>query len=584
MPDTNAFSATTRPPGGLQILAVAVLSGAALYTRLLGLWWDGGASLHADERFLIFVLEEMRAALDAESAPLSQWYFDPAVSPLNPHREGRLYAYGEWPVIVLCLLTRALGIEGWGEMQAFGRTVSAVLDASVVPLVFASAWAVVPRFRPAFCAAALYATAPLALQQSVFMTVESWLTAACALCGLFLLNALRASGPDGGAMRAAGWGVAACAAAGLATACKLSGLLLAPAILLALLYIAGRTGRRAAALAAVAGAIAFLAVLRLTSPSLFQGPALLGIAPNPVALGAFQRISELHSNPRFPPNWTWMAGYGAGALLRDAVLFAWGPAITLALCLGAVRFVRGAAPAIGCLAALAAAPFAFTLWADTPILRYLAPAVPPLAVLAGLVLDRYATAIAALVVCFAVFWGSGVVRLHTGTHPRIAATQFLARYPEGTVLANETAWDEGLPAHPWWGRLPGVPERWDLRVLDITGPDTPEKAERLAAVAGEARLIAVTSGRQRQAMTRLPDRFPLTVAWYRGLESGDFCYDRVFHAAPGYPVPGLRLDDAWTQEGWRVFDHPIVSIYERQPCYEQGTVAASLRNALPPGR
>jgi hypothetical protein len=108
------------------------------------------------------------------------------------------------------------------------------------------------------------------------------------------------------------------------------------------------------------------------------------------------------------------------------------------------------------------------------------------------------------------------------------------------------------------------------------------KADRIAGILAGADYVVISSGRQREVMPRLAQRFPLTTAYYELLESGELCYASVWRKDRGYAVPGLRIDDSFAQEPWRVYDHPIVEIFRRQPCFDREAARARLAAALTP--
>jgi hypothetical protein len=157
--------------------------------------------------------------------------------------------------------------------------------------------------------------------------------------------------------------------------------------------------------------------------------------------------------------------------------------------------------------------------------------------------------------------------------------------PAGTMLANETAWDEGLPVpvilpggrdRTW----PGHNDHFRLETLAITDHDEAAKAERMARLLGEADYLVISSGRQREVMPRHPRRFPMTTAYYRMLDAGELCYASVWRADRGYPAPFARIDDTWAQEPWRVYDHPIVEIFRRLPCFDREIAEKALLETL----
>lgn len=566
------------------ILLAALLVGVAAFVRLQGVGWDGFASLHPDERHLLFVTFDMFRALDDPahaSLSLAQWWLS-ADSPLNPRAGGGQFVYGEAPLLAVMVLARLTGTGGWPEVMALGRTAAAVVDSTAVLAVFLAARPLAGPWR-ALGGAALYAAMPTALQLANFHTVDAWLAAACAWA-LVPLAAL-AQGPR--SLRAAlGLGLAAGAFGGLAVACKVTGgLLLLPALAALALARARGLGWGGVAAAALAGLGAALLVLRLANPFAFAGP--WGIGLDPRWLADLRALLETTASPDFPPNWQWMAGYGPWRTLRDVALFGAGPVACLLAALALWRPPPAGRAALLPPLLLALATVGLTAAGTIAALRYAAPALPALAVLAAAGLGALPRPAALAAVALALWWGAGAVRLHDGQHPRLAASLWLWTLPRGTVLANETGWDEGLPVPvrvdpagtPRWADWEGW---FTLTDLDIVAPDTPEKARRLAQAIARADYVILSSDRQSAVMPRLPDRFPLTTEHYRLLRSGKACLALALRLDRGYPLPGLRLDDSWAQEPWRVYDHPIVEVWRREPCFDAAAYEAALLAALPP--
>ena len=570
------------------LIAATLLVAAALALRLAALGWDELAGLHPDERHMIFVghdmLERWRAA---EGVGLRTLWFAPD-SPLNPRLEGRSYVYGEFPLLAMVLAAAATGTEGWFEAMGLGRHLTALVDASTVLAVFLLGWTLARRAGPALLAAGLYALAPTALQLAVFFTVDAWLVAAMSwsVLGMVALANGRGAGV------AAGAGLAA----GLALACKITaGVLLLPA-LLALWASGRRAGAWTAVRAALAGLAAAAVSFRLANPFAFAGPGPFGLAPSPQFRADLADLVTVSTSPGFPPNWQWMAGYPLPALMRDMVLFGSGPALTLAALAGlgllAWRW-RAVSPGLGVvLAALAGVAISLPLMGHAIALRYLAPALPLLAVvaavgLAGIAVPLWRGAALALT-ALALWWGAGTAQTLMAEHPRLAASRWLWQQPAGTTIANETAWDEGLPVIT---RLPGEAERrWPghdghfrFLSLDITDPDSPDKAARLARLLDETDLLAISSGRQRDVMPRLPARFPMTTVYYRLLAAGALCFERVWSGGGRFLLPGWPLADGHVQEPWHVYTHPRVEIFRRMDCHDPARTEALLRDALPEG-
>lgn len=558
-------------------LAVAGVTVLALWARLASIGWDGFAALHPDERHLFFVSQTMLTALsDPAHMGLSwrDWWFSDQ-SPLNPHLGAASYVYGEAPLLAGVILARLLGATEWFAFMPVARTLSSVVDVATMLGVFFGARLIAGR-GAALLAAALYAAMPSALQLSSFHTVDVWLSATCtgALVAMIALATGRGN--------AVGMAALAGAWVGLAMASKITGvLMLAPGLLALLLALRQGLGARPAILAGLVALGAMAVVFRVTNPFAFAGPGVLGVALSQDFITDFTGLAQVTASPDFPPNWQWIAGYGPLRLARDFALFGFGPVAVL-LALG-LRRPLGA----GVVVALATIAVFLMLTAASSVaaLRYGAPALPALAIALAPVLDRSGRVAVLAALAGALFWGAGAVRLHDGAHPRVLASQWLWALPRGTIITNETGWDEHLPTIV---RLPGDDRhRWPthddwftLQVLDITDPDTPEKARRMAAMLARTDVLVLSSDRQSAVMPRLPDRFPMTTAHYDALLSGEACFAPVLVLDRGYPLPFVTLPDHWAQEPWRVYDHPIVRIFLREPCFSEARYAAFLQAAL----
>lgn len=543
------------------ILAVVAVFAAALWLRLGGTEWDGWANLHPDERHMVFVTQDMQRAIEAALESQRGWaeiWFGPD-SPLDPRAEGRLYVYGDLPLIAVTFLSRAAGLTDWGSTLGLGRMLTATVEATSVLAVFILALRLVGQPVAALAAAALAALAPTALQLANFYTVDAWLMA----LSLWTLIPLAALAQRGDLRHALMAGVLA----GLALACKVTAVALALPALVAVAILWRHQGWRAGVTVLAAGLLAALFIFRLANPSAFSGPGFWGLWPSAEMLADFAEVRAYVRDPGPPSNWFWLAGYPTWALARDFLLFGTGPVLGLLGLIALLRRPSGHLALI--LLSTLAAHLALNGIGEIRALRYLAPALPILAVLVAPLLKR--PALAVLAVALALWWGWGTVRLHDGHHPRLIATEWMRQLPAGTAIAFETGWDEGLPV--WqsfpardWSTMPGPFTFVPLGLTDFDEPDSPA---RIAAALDEAEYISISSGRVIEVMPRLPQRFPTVTRYYAALLDGRLCFRRVLYLDRGYPLPGLPFDDRFAQEPWRVYDHPIVQIWQKEPCFDR---------------
>jgi len=583
-------------PSARQLTALCCLLIVVLgaFMRLSGSDWDRGSNLHPDERHLMFVitgsLSDLKASPAGELSPADLW-FSSGISPLDPRREGQLYVYGEFPHLVTAVVAWLSGTDGWPPILRLGRTLGAVVDCYTILAVFLLAMQVLRSAAAALAAAAFYAFCPLALQLSNFFAVDIWLTGAAAWCALSATMVIRATD-----RRAAlWWVVVAGALGGLAIACKLPGVLMGGVVGGAALLRFWQDGKSRTFAwllwAAVLSIVAAVLTLRLAAPFTFQGPGFFDLAITPAVIDGYVEMSHLVLDFGFPPNWQWMTGYGPGEATADLFVWGLGSIASVAVLCGVVAIAArrelwvAAAPVIAVCAAFGI----YWLLGAIPALRYVAPALPGLCVLAGgaaLLLPRGATLAAA---ALAFVWGTGMVALHDATNSRIAASQWLwQNLPAGSVIANESPWDDGLPTAIRFNARGDLlyPDRdghFSSVQLGLEVPDSAEKAHAIATRLGAADVLVISSERLRKPILALSSRFPMTSAYYRMLADGELCYELVYENKPGYTVLGQRFDDGGAQEPWSVYDHPQVEIYRKLDCYDARQVESALLQALKSG-
>ncbi|MDR3577843.1 MAG: DUF2298 domain-containing protein [Anaerolineaceae bacterium] len=161
----------------------------------------------------------------------------------------------------------------------------------------------------------------------------------------------------------------------------------------------------------------------------------------------------------------------------------------------------------------------------------------------------------------------------------------------GDPIANEGAWDDGLPLRVdnydgFGGIYPG-----NLN-FDMYDDDNAQKLDRFENILGQAQFIIISSNRQWGSLTRIPERFPLSTVYYRSLlgcppqEDLLVCYRTaqpgMFTGSLGYqlikvfqsnPTLGpLSINDQAADEAFTVYDHPKVFIFQKTSQYSQSKV------------
>nr|MBI2904261.1 hypothetical protein [Chloroflexota bacterium] len=164
----------------------------------------------------------------------------------------------------------------------------------------------------------------------------------------------------------------------------------------------------------------------------------------------------------------------------------------------------------------------------------------------------------------------------------------------GSTIANESSWDDGLPLRldgfdPYGGILKG-------ENLELYWDDNQAKVELMQGVLDRSDYITISSNRQYASITRLPMRYPLTIAFYRALFGcpapapidrcgaeltpanfhGTLGFDLVATFASDPALDSLRINDQMAEEPFTVYDHPKVLIFKKTAGYSSANIRALL--------
>ncbi|MDD5466407.1 MAG: DUF2298 domain-containing protein [Anaerolineales bacterium] len=166
---------------------------------------------------------------------------------------------------------------------------------------------------------------------------------------------------------------------------------------------------------------------------------------------------------------------------------------------------------------------------------------------------------------------------------------------KGAAPANESSWDDGLPL-----RMDGFDGYGGIYQsglnFEMYWDDNTEKLGRFITTLNQADYIFISSNRQWGTTTRVPERYPLTGAYYRhllgcppeedliwcynvaqvGSFQGDMGFDLV-QVFTSYPSIGVfEINDQFAEEAFTVYDHPKVFIFQKRPDYNPYEVSAIL--------
>jgi YYY domain-containing protein len=153
---------------------------------------------------------------------------------------------------------------------------------------------------------------------------------------------------------------------------------------------------------------------------------------------------------------------------------------------------------------------------------------------------------------------------------------------QGTGIANESSWDDGIPLRmDGYDPFGGI-YRGGLN-FELYWDDNLEKLDRFISTLNQSDYIMITSSRQWATTTRVPERYPLTSEYYRQLMgcpvdlSIEDCYNQArpgdYQGSLGFeliqtfqndPTIGpIVINDQPAEEAFTVYDHPKVFIFQK---------------------
>ena len=642
----------------LLVVALVVTVGFALGLRLYGLDWDRGYSYtpHPDERAILAKVGELSPPSLGELGVL----LDATNSPWNP----RWFNYGSFPLYLLKgvqLVYSAWPGAELHDLRTAGRVVSALADAGTVIVVFFLGSRVYGR-REGLLASGLVAVSVLHIQLSHFFAVDTILTL-CVVAALYFLYGVAREGR----LRDS---VLAGAFIGLGVATKASVAPIYIALLMAhLLFVLNVMGQasgsslrpgdrlRTAILGLVVGVVASLLVVMVVQPYTFldwdrykaniaeQSEMVRRIRDYPYTRQYMDTTPYLYHISQLA---TWGLGWPLGVVAWAGLLYAslrgmrlrpglaylalgWGLPVLLLLYSTSYLAIL-VASGISFVALVATLPFRsassrgavlLLSWVvpyflitgafQVKFIRYLIPITPFLVLLGSRMLFElwdlakqrrpalrpWLVVGLFLLVGSSAFYALSYMAVYGESHTSLRTSQWINQNaPEDSVILREH-WEEGIP---------GLFD-YEIRELPLYDDDRPEKLRRLSKDLAEADYVMFFSNRLYGTIPRLPDRYPLSSAYYRTLFSGDLGYELVsvesayprlagvsfMHDTlrrPNLPEPaeiggsrltGLVLDLGFADESFSVYDHPTGLVFENKLRRDADAMRRTIENAVPNG-
>ncbi|MBI2866851.1 MAG: glycosyltransferase family 39 protein, partial [Chloroflexi bacterium] len=586
------------------LLALLALLAISLSLRLYGLNWDGGALYHPDERAILWQGTEFsgKRGVSEIHKPANLSEFFSVESPLNPH----WFPYGSLSIYLLkglsWVLSPMLGPYSLHDYAVLGRALNAIVDSATMLLVFLLAARLFGR-RVGLLAAAFTTFAALHIQLSHFYASDVLLTFFAVLTMLFLSRVAARGDPLSALLAGVALGL------GVATKVSFAPMLAAVFVAYALYaFFADETAK----------GVTFNAQrLQVALAGLLMTVGAAGIAfvvTQPYAVidwRAFARdVNEQSEMVRRIRDYPYTRQYiDTPAYLYPAVQFAkWsvGPLLGVLAWLGfAFGLVAAAAyrrRADILLLSWVVPYFLITGWFDVKFLRYMLPIAPFLAIFAARLLvaaydwlkaghrprlnPRWALAVTGVVLLATAFYGVAYTRIYSRPHPAQAMARWIDQnVPPGARIAREH-WDECVVGR-FWSCDPNAPN--GMLIVESYNDDTPFKQNQLISQLQQADYTVHFSNRLYGTIPRLPERYPMTTAFYQRLMDGSLgfellraetSYPGLFGVSfvddtftrPGLATPagfdrfrpgGLTFNLGFADESFSVYDHPTVLLFKK---------------------
>ena len=593
-------------PGWVFILVL--IAAAALGLRLHGLDWDGGSFYHPDERSIYLRADCMYRVLteapgwdscqnrdfpqDRPGFPGIGTLLDKDASPLNPH----WFPLGT--IIIYLLVGIRFILEPFmdqvrlEDLASAGRALAAFADTASVLLLFFLARRLFGH-GTGLLAAALGAFTVFNVQVTHFYRPESFVVLLALVAFWWMLNVL-----ERGRLRDH---VILGLVIGVTFAFRGSSLpILAPVALTyaALLWRRWEVGERGWPLVQPMirpAALAFGAALLIFV--VLQPYALIDYRKYVADLGWEGMVARTAGLVPYTLQYVGIPRNGLYELRQTAV---WG----LGWPLGIVAWGGLAASLVAGLRRPRIGEWLLVSWVvvllagivplfEVKFLRYVAPTLLVLVLLGShwlieayrfarersVVWRRIVQAAIALLVASTAFYALAFASIYFTDHPGIQASTWMnENVPPRSNVVTDNHWDEGFPNLG----------RFNVDQLRMYEGDTFSKASEVASQVADADYIMSYSNRPWGSISRVPERYPYSAAYYRALFSGELGFELVqgfaryptlagvsfvhdpFTTAgmerpvsvPGVDTGALALNMGYADENVTNYDHPLVLVWE----------------------
>ncbi|MFA7301396.1 MAG: glycosyltransferase family 39 protein [Candidatus Shapirobacteria bacterium] len=508
----------------------------ALFLRLYGLNWDQGNHLHPDERYLTMVASDIKLPKS-----ISQ-YFDTSSSPLNPgnYENYKFFVYGTFPLFVTKIFAVIFNLDDYENIVLVGRILSAFFDSGIIIILY--------KISKRYLASIVYATTVLPIQLSHFFTVDTFLSFFILLTFYFLTK-----------KRFLYSGIAF----GLALACKISALYFLPVVFI--FFIINR--RFLSAFYFLLFAAIFF---RIFQPYAFTGIFSL----NPIFVNSLKQLQVITvPSVYFPPSVQWMSKIKLLFPLQNIVIFGLGIPLSIA-----ILFIKKLKPNIINILSLVWIVLLFVYQGTQPVftMRYFLPIYPFIVlIISQIIPSKYFKYVLIPHLIYCIMF----LTVYSIPHTRVQASNWINQnIPIDSVLTTES-WDDSIP-------LNNI--SYKIVTLEITGPDTSQKWDKVKNDLNSIDYLILSSNRSWASAANVPHLLPDTSNFYNKLFSQKPLIEINSYPGIRLPIkncyyfgptnmpndkswfavnkkcnyPGIYFRDDLAEEAFSVYDHPKVLIFK----------------------
>ena len=202
--------------------------------------------------------------------------------------------------------------------------------------------------------------------------------------------------------------------------------------------------------------------------------------------------------------------------------------------------------------------------------------------------NRFGRACIALVTVGSAFWlAANIQGIYRSSHTWLEASRWIYTNVEPGSTIMWELWDDPLPREitDSDGNVRNARTE-GYRYVEFSAFDNDDdtKLASLAAGLAAADYVVYSSNRIYGSVPRLPQRYPMTIRYYEAMWSGELGFEEVFRADADPRLFGIRMDDDNADESWSLYDHPPVSVFQKQRTLTESDVHSLLEPHLAQAR